>query len=929
MGDILAESLVGVRAAQSSIKNTQANIAKSQVEGAHRVDSESNYNGKTGGVEVTLKRAEDPLLERLFNQSTSAVGNASVIKDSLSFLQSTITDPQGKNSKLIGVVETFINTAKQLNNKPTASLKQNFIRQGENLAKTVSDTTNKILDLRLEADKNLKDSLLSVNNYISQLFSLNLSMTKGGNSNELLDQRDNLISKISEFFNIQVRFGINNNAMVSTADGSLNLVDSTTYARFNYNNIIGKEAFLQDEVVTDSITMDHLTHLGQVIANFKVVEGSDSSISKLEGGRVSGYITLRDDILPKAGEAVKSLTAQIMNSVNAVHNKYSPFPPKTTNSSTKELRYNDYIDWKGTLSIAATTKNGRHLEGNTNSGALRPISIDLSTLPSASPNGAATIKEMINEINAYLGQGLADHRLSLGAISETPIVAGPALPTYLVNNIKLAGMSDIDVNGNFSFDLELDGSKYFGSKVQVLNVTSPAGQALNLPQTFNLAQGAHTRTNQQITIGGIAGGPQNIDVQIRVIGDNGVVEEGIARFSVDPVANGTAMLNKRVVGTVQPPAIGVINQLIATGSDTYAPIAIAKLVDENGVDIGVNSGLAGKLVIEAYNSDNGLIITSDQDDTLNGFNNFFGMNNFFQKDVLPGTIKVDDSIIADPNLLSTGALAKGQSTQTVAQGSGVPASATMVFSGAPQNGNTVTIQSVTFTFNNPLTGLAPNEVLGAITPLVSYTNLINAINNHPKLSPLVRAGVNVVGTVATITITSLQTGVSSNLLGLSAAFSVGRTVDITPRGGAPTGPGPAVNSTLGGGTDTNVQLPRFELNIGDEAADFFKEIEGLQNKLWDFEAIGSVPYTKSTIFGYASFITSLLSNQLNAAKADSQIAENIKKDLGDKLQDKIGIDKDEQILKLSDYAQSLSALIAISGVVTRLYRDAIDTLKTA
>jgi flagellar hook-associated protein FlgK len=921
MGDILAESLVGVRAAQSRIKNTQANIAKSQVVGAHRVDSESNYNGKTGGVEVTLKRAEDPLLERLFNQSTSAVGNASVIKDSLSFLQSTITDPQEKNSKLIGVVETFINTAKQLNNKPTASLKQNFIRHGENLAKTVSDTTNKILDLRLEADKDLKDSLLSVNNYISQLFSLNLSMTKGGNSNELLDQRDGLISKISEFFDIQVRFGINNNALVSTADGSLNLVDSTTYARFNYNNIIGREAFLQEQVVTDSITMDHLTHLGQVVANFKVVEGSDSSISKLEGGRVSGYIKLRDDILPKAGEAVKSLTSQIMNSVNAVHNKYSPFPPKTTNTSTKELRYNDYVDWKGTLSIVATTKNGRHLEGNTNSGAVRPISIDLSTLPSASPNGAATIKEMINEINAYLGQGLADHRLSLGAINETPIV-GAAQDTYLVNNIKLAGMSDIDVNGNLSFDLELDGSKYFGSKVQVLSVTSPAGQAPNLPQTFDLALGAHTRTNQQITVGGIAGGPRDIDVQIRVIGDNGVVEEGIARFTVDPVANGNAMLNKRVVGTAQGGAI------VATRSDTYAPIAVAKLVDENGVEIGVNSGLSGKLVIEAYNSDNGLIITSNQDDTLNGFNNFFGMNNFFQKDVLPGTIKVDESIIADPNLLSTGAPRTGQSTQTVAQGSGAPASATMVFGGAPQIADSITIQGVQLTFANP--ALTQNDIPIGGTQAISLTNLRNSINNHPKLSLLVTADLNLpLGD--TLTITSKNLGISSNAIIVRADFNpfAGNTVDITPRGGAATGPGQVVNSTLGGGTNTNVQLPRFELNIGDEAADFFKEIEGLQNKLWDFEAIGSVPSTKNTIFGYASFITSLLSNQLSAARADSQIAENIKKDLGDKLQDKIGINKDELILNLSDYAQSLSALIAISGVVTRLIRDAIDTLKTA
>ena len=286
--------------------------------------------------------------------------------------------------------------------------------------------------------------------------------------------------------------------------------------------------------------------------------------------------------MPQAGEAVKSLASKVMSTINAVHNKYSPFPPKTTITSANELRFNDFVGWDGVLTIAATTKAGTHLDGNSNSGAVRPISIDVSSLPTASANGAATVKEMIDEINAYLGHGLADNRLALGVINETPIAIGPVQPTYLLNNIKLAGMSDVDANGNLSFDLELDGSKYFGSKVQVLSVTSPAGQALNLPQTFNLALGAHTRTNQQINVGGIVGGPQDIDVQIRVIGDNGVIEEGVARFTIDPtLPNGTAMLNQRVVGTAQGGTI------VATGSDTYAPIAIAKLVDEKRVLMSV------------------------------------------------------------------------------------------------------------------------------------------------------------------------------------------------------------------------------------------------------------------------------------------------------------------------------------------------------
>ena len=160
-------------------------------------------------------------------------------------------------------------------------------------------------------------------------------------------------------------------------------------------------------------------------------------------------------------------------------------------------------------------------------------------------------------------------------------------------------------------------------------------------------------------------------------------------------------------------------------------------------------------------------------------------------------------------------------------------------------------------------------------------------------------------------------------------FAPGGTVDITPRGGAATGPLQNPASTLGGGTDINVQLARYELNIGENAVDFFKEIGQLQNRLWNFEANGSIPSSTNTIFGYASFITDLLSNQLTAARADDQIAQNIKKDLSDKLQDGVGINKDEQVINLSECAQSLSALIAISGLITRLYRDAIDTLKNS
>ena len=168
-----------------------------------------------------------------------------------------------------------------------------------------------------------------------------------------------------------------------------------------------------------------------------------------------------------------------------------------------------------------------------------------------------TTFELVKEINERLSATPSKNRVALGAISSN---GGQVAGQYLINNMQLAGMSDIGTDGRWTFDLDLQGNAYFGSKVEVLSVTRDPGgvnqpQEGALPESFDLGKSVDARTNKPITLGGFVpgGGPSNVAVQVRVTGENGVVETGTVTFAVD---HNTPKFNERIAYQAGGAAVG-------------------------------------------------------------------------------------------------------------------------------------------------------------------------------------------------------------------------------------------------------------------------------------------------------------------------------------------------------------------------------------
>ncbi len=923
---------------QNDIKSTntsRTNSSRINVPGAHRIDSiyiDNHANGHSLGVISKERRAEDEYLSRLIRSNITGYNKADNTSKILLDLQSVLSDPSDPTkSKLVVAINDFFSKAIPLTNNHDISSVQNFITQGVDLANTLSVAKNKINQLRYNADQDLSSSLQDANKIIKQIYDLNQVLVKSPNpSLQLLDDRDKLLNDLAEQFSIKVSFGNNGMALVATEIGGTSIIGRNQYAKFSYLGLSSQEQLINGAEISP-VVLNYTDQKGRNYStNISVIDGiNNNNTYKLQGGKIASCAELRDVILPNSLAAVDSFSKLVVDNINALHNNASPYPPKTSYTSSNKVSLADSNLWNGTTTISMVDANGRAVNGS--SGPFKPITINLAEIANRSNNGLTKVQDIITEINSFLNYGPPAQRISLG---EFPSIdsAGNTTNKYLLNDIKLAGKSDIE-QGNFTFDLDLDGSNFFGSKIEILDVqTDDAGVNVTsiptdqLPTQFNLEKNAHLRTHQPITINGLTAGIiKNVNIKVRVIGDNGVTQEGIVNFKIDP--NQTDMLNKRITGSLPVPAI-TGNKFVNNGP-THSSIARAKLVDDNGVEIGQDSIYTkGRLVIESVNNQYGLVISNDSSAELGsnlqgitasnyGFTQFFGLNNFFEYDnTSQKNIAVRSDIANDVSKLSIAVPSNDNGVRSTVKVGNTQATGTLNFTNINPGGDfatndTIVINGVTLTFSN--TDGPLNVLLGG-NMAISLDNLVSKINSTNSLKSVISA---TRGGGDDITLTAIKPGTSGN--NIAVAANLNAAGDVTVGFNSATA-GLILNpSNLTGGGDRDESIITYGQSIGRSSTEFFEALANLNDKVLLINAAGTIPATNGTLHNYASTVGSFLANQTNDALTSKTTKQTILQKLTIELKEKTGIDDDQEYLKSMELYQSLSAKYRALGIQQRLF----------
>ncbi|MFD1032805.1 flagellar hook-associated protein FlgK [Metaplanococcus flavidus] len=240
---------------QASIATTGHNIANANTKGYSRqqvnqstspsldVWTNSTNPGQLGsGVSIdSITRVRDQFLDNQHRDQSSTLGDAQAKKASFDRLETIINEPS--DSGLNAVMDQLANAWQDLENNPDDVSAQAVLKQrAQEFVEVAQSMDSSMTNMKNDLDDQIEAAVTEANGYLDQISSLNESIVRGGNqSNDLKDQRDVLIEKLSALAPIEV---------VEQANGSYTIsLDGNTMDK-NNKFIIDDDDATTDTIVT-------------------------------------------------------------------------------------------------------------------------------------------------------------------------------------------------------------------------------------------------------------------------------------------------------------------------------------------------------------------------------------------------------------------------------------------------------------------------------------------------------------------------------------------------------------------------------------------------------------------------------------------------------------------------------------------------------
>jgi flagellar hook-associated protein FlgK len=467
LGLALGNALTGLRASQSAFGVLSHNIANvNNPDHSRQIVAQSAVyvEGVGSGVRIDdVIRNIDSFLRRSILNQNAVSARTDVIDAFHGRIQILLGEPGAQNSLDEGIT-TFYNNLSLLSETPErASFRSNAINGAIDLSRQVSDLSFRLEDLRFEADRQISETVNSINGNLRRLEQINVALSSAaslGNSRAgLEDERDALLKDLASDLDITTFFEETGAVNVFTGNG-VALVDNVR-RELSYNGVPSGEIFAQDGVLS-ALQLTAFNTSGEPLGDpvELISSGTRGNITTiLNGGNLLGLQQIRDEIIPEFLSQLDTLAGSLRDTVNAVHNLGTAFPPPNNLTGTRSVRAGDQFDWQGSIRIAALTANGdpiRSVYNDESDTAFRPLTLNLGTLDSGFGAGKPTVQGIIDEINNHF---------------RAP---PPKVTIGNLNNIQLASSQNALPSSpipQFQFDLDIENISNSASNVFVTGFT--------------------------------------------------------------------------------------------------------------------------------------------------------------------------------------------------------------------------------------------------------------------------------------------------------------------------------------------------------------------------------------------------------------------------------------------------------------------------
>lgn len=220
--DILGIAQQALAAQQLALDVTGNNMANATTPGYHVESVNLTENAPSpnasmpstligNGVTATaVTRATNAFLSSSVRNQTSAVGYATALTQGLSQVQNVFQEPQ--QGGLAEMMNQFDQAWLALSQSPTSlSARQTVMQDGQTLASTMNGMASTLANEETSINQNIGTGVQQVNQLATQVAQLNGQIatvsTSGQQPNDLLDQRGQLLTQLSQLTNISYTAG--------------------------------------------------------------------------------------------------------------------------------------------------------------------------------------------------------------------------------------------------------------------------------------------------------------------------------------------------------------------------------------------------------------------------------------------------------------------------------------------------------------------------------------------------------------------------------------------------------------------------------------------------------------------------------------------------------------------------------------------------
>lgn len=296
--DQTALSVVGNNIA--NVNNTtykrQVTVLKAGIGETPISEEGSLSSGQLGsGVQVaSINQVRDHYLEDQVFNSSSSLGDLNAKKWALDEVVSLTTEPSD-NGFSTQLNEFWSSWQTLGQNSSNSGSRDNILEYGSAVCDSLNEMYSSLQQISSWEGQTIQEDVSKINDLTGQLTKINaqIQLTEGaGNSpNDLMDQRDSILSELSQYADIQVYGDGGSNDVITL--GGRSLVQGTLSNKLS--------------TTTDSS------------GNIQVVWDSDKASAKISSGELAGLQEVQNEIIPNQQKELDKVASALISRVNELH----------------------------------------------------------------------------------------------------------------------------------------------------------------------------------------------------------------------------------------------------------------------------------------------------------------------------------------------------------------------------------------------------------------------------------------------------------------------------------------------------------------------------------------------------------------------------------------------------------------------------------